>query len=201
VSKAGANVWRAWQLMRFPFMAAVDEDWHPVSKPVRVGWLAFYAVFLLYALTSNGPSLFIDLVFVPIHEGGHLLFRWCGETLAVLGGTLLQLFVPLAIAVYFLLQRQLTGAAFGAFFFFENFLSVGTYMADARAIALDYVMVGEGEAQHDWTTIFIKLGLLEYDTTIGHTVRVLGWLGMLGVVAWFWWKSKPSTPAAGKGMT
>jgi len=179
--------------MHFEFLEALDEPWQPVSKPARIGWLAFYAIFLLYALTSKSPSLFIDLVFVPIHEGGHLLFRWFGETLAVLGGTILQLFVPFAIAVYFVFQRHVAGTALAAFFFFENFLPVGTYMADARAIALDYVTVGEGEGLHDWTTMFIKLGVLEYDTTIGHTVRALGWLGMFGVVAWFWWRSKPRT--------
>jgi hypothetical protein len=186
--------------MHFEFLEALDEPWQPVSKPARIGWLAFYAIFLLYALTSKGPWLFIDLVFVPIHEGGHLLFCWFGETLHVLGGTILQLFVPLAIAVYFVFKRYITGAAFAAFFFFENFLSVGTYMADARAIALNYVTVGEGEAEHDWTTMFIKLGVLEYDTTIGHTVRALGWLGMLGVVAWFWWKCRSGAQAVSKGM-
>jgi hypothetical protein len=182
--------------MHFEFMEAFDQNWQPVSRPARIAWLVFYALFLLYAFTSKGPSLFIDLVFVPIHEGGHLLFAWFGETLHVLGGTILQLFVPLAIAIYFVFERHIAGAALAAFFFFENFLSVGTYMADARAIALDYVTVGEGEAEHDWTTMFIKLGLLEHDTTIGHTVRALGWLGMLGVVAWFWWRSRPSTPTA-----
>ena len=29
----------------------------------------------------------MDLVFVPIHEGGHLLFRFFGMTIAVAGGT------------------------------------------------------------------------------------------------------------------
>jgi hypothetical protein len=184
--------------MHFEFLEALSEKWQPVSRPARIAWLAFYALFLFYAFTSKGPSLFIDLVFVPIHEGGHLLFRWFGETLHILGGTILQLFVPLAIAIYFVFQRQVAGAAFAAFFFFENFLSVGTYMADARAQALQYVTVGEGEAEHDWTAMFIKVGLLEHDTAIGHTVRALGWLGMIGVVVWFWWRSKSRTPPAGE---
>ncbi len=67
-----------------------------------------------------------DLVFVPIHEGGHLLFRFFGEWIMVAGGTFLQLFVPFALAVYFVFQRQLPGTAFCAFFFFEQFLPVGT---------------------------------------------------------------------------
>ncbi len=184
--------------MHFEFLDDLKEDWHPVSNPARVGWLAFYAVFLGYALTNRSGFLIIDYVFVPIHEGGHLLFRWFGQTLMVMGGTLLQLGVPLALAIYFVFQRQVLGTAFAAFFFFENFLNVATYMADARAQALQYVTVGDAEfAEHDWAYLFIKLGVLEHDTAIGGFVRVLGWLGMLGVVAWFAWKTwpRPAVPA------
>jgi hypothetical protein len=46
--------------------------------------------------------------------------------------------------------------------------------------------------------MFMKVGLLEHDTTIGHAVRLLGWLGMLGVVAWLWWKSEPTAQATTK---
>jgi hypothetical protein len=182
--------------MQLEFLDALEEDWHPVSKPARWGWLVLYAIFLLYTFSNRSGYLVIDYVFLPIHEGGHLLFRWFGETLMVMGGTLLQLGVPLALAVYFVFQRQILGTAFAAFFFFENFLNVGTYMADSRAQALQYVTVGNAEyAEHDWAYLFIKLGVLEHDVTIGHAVRVLGWLGMLGVVAWLWWRSRPPTPA------
>ena len=71
--------------MPFEFLDALKENWQPVSKAARLGWLAFYVLFLLYAFASQGPSLFIDLAFVPIHEGGHLLFRWFGETLYWVG--------------------------------------------------------------------------------------------------------------------
>jgi len=76
-----------------------------------------------------------DLVFVPIHEGGHLLFGYFGQWLMVAGGTLLQLFVPFALVVYFVFKRQLLGTTFCAFFFFEQFLPIGIYMADARCSA------------------------------------------------------------------
>ncbi|MBZ5564611.1 MAG: hypothetical protein LAP13_19605 [Acidobacteriia bacterium] len=198
MSSAQAEPLPAHTLMQLEFLEALEEDWHPVSKPTRVGWLVFYGIFLVYALTNKSGYLFIDYVFLPIHEGGHLLFRWFGQTLAVLGGTILQLGVPLALAIYFVFQRQILGTAFTAFFFFENFLNVATYMADSRAQALQYVTVGNAEyAEHDWAYIFIKLGVLEHDTAIGAFVRVLGWLGMLGVVAWFGWKtrSRPQPPA------
>lgn len=163
------------------------EDWKPISKSGAAAWLAFYGLFLLYALLHKGPGLFTDLVFLPIHEGGHLLFSFFGETLHVLGGTILQLFVPFAIALYFRHERQVYGTAFAAFFFFENFLNVATYMADARAQELPLVTVGDADfVVNDWFVILSKCGLLAYDTRIAALVRLLGWAGMVGVVVWLW---------------
>jgi hypothetical protein len=168
-------------------MRESGEDWKPVSKAGGIVWLAFYGLFLLYALLHKGPGLFIDLVFVPIHEGGHLLFSYFGETLHVLGGTFLQLSVPLAIALYFRQQRQVYGTAFAAFFFFENFLNIATYMADARVQELPLVTAESADfVMHDWFVIFSKCGLLAYDTTVAALVRLLGWAGMVGVVIWLW---------------
>lgn len=127
----------------------------------------------------------IDLVFVPIHEGGHLLFRWFGEFLAVAGGTILQLAAPLMLGVYFAFQRQILGAAFCFFFFFEQFLPIATYMGDARAQELPLITVGSGDdVIHDWNYLFCELGVLNHDTQIAHAVRFLGWIGMIGVVVW-----------------
>ncbi len=182
--------------MDWEFLEVLGEDWKPVSKPVRIGWLTFYGIFLLYALTNKTGYLIIDYVFVPIHEGGHLLFSYCGHTLMVAGGTILQLGVPLLLAIYFVFQRQLTGVAFCAFFFFENFLNVATYMADSRKMELQYVTVGDPEfAEHDWATMFTQMHLLEYDTKIAALVRVIGWLGMIAVVVWLAWKTHaPARP-------
>ena len=58
-----------------------------------------------------------DCVFVPIHEGGHLLFRFFGECIRVAGGTFLQLSVPFALAAYFVFHRQVPGMAFCAVLF------------------------------------------------------------------------------------
>jgi len=185
-------------LMDWDFLSPFREDWQPVSKPARIGWLAFYVAFLFYALMDKSGFLLIDYVFVPIHEGGHLLFSYLGHTLMVAGGTLLQLGVPLMLAIYFGYQRQSTGVAFSVFFFFENFLNVATYMADSRRMELQYVTVGDPEfAEHDWATLFGQMGALEYDTRIAAVVRALGWVGMIAVVLWLWRRTKPSAPHQG----
>jgi hypothetical protein len=177
---------------RLPILAALQEDWTPISWMALAAWAAFFAILIAGAAVggpdgSNGGLLrWFDLVFVPIHEGGHLLFRWFGSMwLMVAGGTLMQLGVPFALAVYFLFQRQIAGTAFCALFFFEQFLPVATYMADSRTQSLTYVTVGDPDAAvHDWFYLFSSVGVLDHDTQIATFVRILGWAGMLAVTAW-----------------
>ena len=161
----------------------LPADWRPLSRPALFAWLAFYVLFLAYALVENGHFLFIDFANLVVHEGGHLLFGWFGPTVGLWGGTILQWAVPLALAAYFFSQRQTAGFVFCLFFFFENWLYTAAYMADARAQVLPLVSAGGGDyVEHDWYAIFSSLGVLRYDTVIAGFVRVLGWGGMLGCV-------------------
>lgn len=128
-------------------------------------------------------------VFIPIHEGGHFLFHYFGQTVAVAGGTFLQLFVPFALAIYYVHERQPQGVAFCGFIFFEQFLPVAAYMADARAMQLPLLTVGDSEyVIHDWNFLFSQMGVLRYDTIIANWFRVAGWLGMVGVTVWLLWR-------------
>ncbi len=175
---------------RLPFLELLEGDWRPVSRAVLIVASAFYILFLYQAARGSGVLLMMDLVFVPIHEGGHLLFRFFGEFLAVAGGTILQLSVPLMLAAFFIFQRQIPGTAFCMFFFFEQFLPIAAYMADARAQELPLLTVGDGDyVIHDWAYLFGRLGVLEHDTAIAHAVRVLGWVGMIATLAWMIWRS------------
>ena len=141
--------------------------------------------FLFYAFNAHGEFLFIDSANLVVHEGGHNLFGWFGPTLGLWGGTLLQWLVPLLLAIYFFSQRETAGFAFCLFFFFENWLYTATYMADARAQVLPLVTTSDSDfVEHDFYAIFTSLGVLNYDTRIAAVVRLLGWCGMLAVVAW-----------------
>lgn len=163
-----------------------EREWEPVSKAAWIGWLAFYGLFILYALTNRDGYLLIDHVNLIVHEAGHLLFGWFGRTAGLWGGTVLELLAPLALFLHFAYHRQTTGAVFAAFFFFENFLYISIYMADARAQVLPLVTVGNPDAVegHDWFLILSRWELLEYDLTIARVVRIIGWLGMLGTAGW-----------------
>jgi hypothetical protein len=145
-------------------------EWKPISRLGAGAWLVLYVLFLFYAY-ANAPKFLIP---------GHPLFSFFGNTLMLLGGTLLELIVPAACAIYFFFQRQPYGVAFSYFWFFENFLYIGTYMADARMDSLPLV----GSETSDWLLLFGQWNLLLYDQKIGHTFRFLGWLGMLATIAW-----------------
>ncbi len=176
---------------RVPALGVLEDDWEPVSPAALLCWAVFFGIVMAGALRGGGLARWFDLVFVPIHEGGHLFFRWFGsEWLMVAGGTLMQLFVPFALAVYFAFRRQIPGTAFCLFFLFEQFLPVATYMADSRSQSLTYVTVGDPDlAEHDFFYLFSRAGVLDHDIQMGAFVRVLGWMGMLAVVAWVLWRA------------
>ncbi len=179
----------------------LDEPWHPVSRTALIGWLIFYALFLLHAATDDDGFLFIDNANLIVHEAGHLLAGWTENVMfTAWGGTLLQWLVPLALAATFFVRRHTTGFVFCLFLFFENFLYTSVYMADARAMNLELVTVGDSDPDfnnHDWNLIFSNLGVLHWDTRIAGAVRMLGWLGMLGTVGWLLWRGLEDEWAGG----
>ena len=164
-------------------------------------WLGFYGLFLLQLFRGAGFLTMVDLVFVPIHEGGHLLFSCCGRTMMIAGGTVLQLFVPLALAASFAFRRQIPGTAFCLFCFFEQFLPIATYMADARARELPLLTVGDAEyVEHDWAVMFGGMGVLQHDTQIAAAVHTVGWTGMLATMGWLAWRGFRSKSIAKQGQ-
>ncbi len=175
-----------------PGLVEAAPDWKQISRPALVAWLVFYLLCLAYAARDTSGFLAIDNVNLIFHEAGHSLFSWFGYTPMILGGTLGELLVPLLIAVYFYRQRETAGLAFASFWFFENFLYIGTYMADARTLALP--LVGSGD--HDWEILFGQWGLLIHDRDIGEATRALGWVGMIATLGWLVFKALRSSPKA-----
>jgi hypothetical protein len=165
------------------------RPWTLVSPLILILSLIFFGLFLYDLLRDSEMPRLIDDVFLQIHAGGHALFRVFGLTAAVAGGTFLQLFVPFALGFYFIRQRHSQGAALCMFFFFEQFLPVARYMADAQAQQLPWLSIGRYDSLiHDWNYLFTKLGVLSYDMVIAHVVGLVGSLGMIGVTFWFLWR-------------
>src|SRR5258708_20395627 len=154
-----------------PLSFPESQPWDHVSRYASISWLLAYSLFLLHAFRDTSGFLFPDLVNLMIHEAGHLFFSLGGNTLMILGGTLGELLVPLLCGLYFYFHGQTYGFTFSAFWFFENFLYIGTYMKHARAAALPLVNGDIG----DWTIPFGQWGLLPDDPIIVQFVRALRW--------------------------
>lgn len=146
---------------------------------------AMALVALVEALSREAWVPVLDSLNLVFHEAGHPLFGIFGwETLAILGGTLMQLLVPLVVAGAAWGRRQAAGTALALAWCFQNFHTIARYMADAREQVLP--LVGGGE--HDWFNLFARWGCLARDTAIARQVHALGWLGMAGSAAWLVWR-------------
>jgi hypothetical protein len=136
-------------------------------------------------------SHFLWAVLTPFHESGHyLIFRWFGNFIMTLGGTLGQHMMPLVLAGALLWKRR---DPFGAALFFWLFgfsvVMMAAYMYDAfdpRMMLLDG-RTGADSDGHDWQNIFGDLGLLKHARGIGVLSGMAGRAIMLAGLAWAGW--------------
>lgn len=169
-------------------LEVAEQPWLPLGRWTCAALSGLYGLISLIQLSSReGWVPLLDGVNLVFHEAGHPLFSPFGETLHLLGGTLMQLLVPLLIAGSGWWKRQGPIFAFGLFWAAQNLHNIARYVADARAMELP--LVGGGE--HDWNLLLGSWGLLHRDTTIGTMLHGFGWLGMLlawGWMGWRWWR-------------
>jgi hypothetical protein len=166
------------------------RPWNPVSlNEMLIVTGGFLTMFYLLSTKSmlGDDSFILDMlhnVNLVFHEAGHWIFALSGNIMiAILGGSLNQILIPLIVTSAFWLNRDTVGYTFGLFWCFENFLDVAYYIADARALELP--LLGElGKDGHDWHILLTHLDLLHQDISIAGYCRVVGWLGMLAT--WIW---------------
>jgi hypothetical protein len=145
--------------------------------------------FILAPMESNraGES-FLHLVNLPFHEAGHVVFRPFGQFMMMLGGSLLQVLVPLVCAGAFLFQtRDAFAASVSLWWCGESLMDLAPYINDARALKL--VLLGgvtgrDVDDYHDWEFILRKAGWLEHDHALARAADTLGILLMLLAFAW-----------------
>lgn len=171
-----------------------------VSRLHWQGRIVLLAVFTLWSFwilkdfdiqDGHPGSRFLHLVLTPFHEAGHyLIFRWFGQFIMTLGGTLGQHLLPIVLGVALLVQRH---DAFGAAICFWllgfSVADMGIYMYDAfdpKLMLLDGRTGAESDG-HDWQNIFGDLGLLKRSRSIGTFSAWLGAFMMLAGLVWAGW--------------
>jgi len=170
------------------------------GNPLQLAGRAFVWVVLLiwggkFIVTPiSGEAFsesFMHLVNLPFHEAGHVIFSPFGRFIQVLGGTLGQWLVPLAVTVSFYLKADRFAASVGLWWLGQSFMDIAPYMDDARAgqlMLLGGVTGSEVEDYHDWEIILTRLGLMRYDHVIARISFGCGVVMMLAALVWGGWE-------------
>lgn len=136
----------------------------------------------------NDPEaggLFAGITF-GVHEFGHLLFAFFGEFMAVFGGSLNQLLIPVTAGALLYYHRDFFGLAGAGAWLASSLMDLARYIGDARSFDLDLVSFGEG-GQHDWAWLLGRLGLLPSDTRIAAVTRGAGALTLVASIGFGGW--------------
>ena len=79
----------------------------------------------------------LHLVNLIFHEAGHLIFAFFGDFITSLGGTLMQLIIPiLCMITLFIKTNDPFGGSICFWWVGENFLDISIYMNDAERMWL-----------------------------------------------------------------
>jgi hypothetical protein len=152
------------------------------------------AVYGYRSLRAPGDYRWLDSLDLAIHETGHLLFGFAGETLMLLGGTLFQLGVPAAFVVALWRAGDRHGATVPLWWMGQNCWNISVYVRDARTQELP--LVGGGE--HDWAILLAEWDWLSRDHALADGVHLLG--VVLYVLAigggWLFLRQRTGAPAA-----
>ena len=155
---------------------------------VFVAFAIWTLTFLPYRPADPDLHSFLHALNLIFHEAGHPIFGILGwDFLTSLGGSLMQLLIPAVCTGTLLLKtRDPFGASIGLWWLGENFIDLGPYIADARALQLELIGGGTGAEieGHDWEAILGALGLLRYDVMLGRLSHLLGLALMLTAAAW-----------------
>jgi hypothetical protein len=123
----------------------------------------------------------------------------------VMGGSLMQLLIPLLCALTFLIKtRDPFAASVGLWWLGENFIDLAPYINDSRELKL--ILVGgvtgqDVEDYHDWEYILRNLGWLQYDHLLATMAHIMGSLLMISACIWggFLLIKQYKTRASGEG--
>jgi hypothetical protein len=163
-------------------MSSLNERcWKSVSTQRLMVFCVGVGVFALLVFMSEPGFVFcLDHANLMFHEAGHPAVGLFCRRLEPYGGTMGQLTFPLVLAVSFWRQRNVVSFAASMIWFFQNWLNIARYMADARVQLLPLL----GGGCHDWATIFGRWHVINHDTQIAAVVGTTGWIGMGAMCLW-----------------
>lgn len=150
--------------------------------------LVWGAKFIVQPLAGGSMECsFMHVINLPFHEAGHVVFSFLGDFVRVLGGTAMQILIPLVCMIALLRNRDPFGAVFALWWAGQNFIDVAPYIYDARAgelMLLGGVTGREVPEFHDWHNMLGRLGLLSCDHVIAYLAKYAGVFLMILSFVW-----------------
>lgn len=158
----------------------------PIGAILKITIIALLAINALGQIFSHQTWWFIQNVNLIFHEAGHFVFIFFGDFLSVLGGSLLEILIPLIVTIRFIFTRQILSAACTCWWLSTAFLSVSIYASDASEMNLPLL---NENLIHDWNYLLGQLGLLNHDDLVGY---IFWWGAFLSVALMLFllWKDK-----------
>ncbi len=138
-------------------------------------------------LDGSALDSFLHLPNLVFHEAGHVLFSPFGQFITALGGSVLQVLIPVVCAVSFIYQYENRfGAAVCAWWAGQNLVDIAPYVADARRLQLVLICgrTGAEVEGHDWEYVLGSLGWLHLDQSLGRGTQLLGVFVMVAALVW-----------------
>ena len=141
--------------------------------------LIFAILMIVYFLSIAYDPMagcFLDIVDLPIHETGHLLFRPFGEFMSIAGGSIFQVIMPAIFVGYFVRQHSYYSAAIALLWVGQSLINVYIYAADAvvMQLVLTSGFTGSEGSFHDWNYMLNRLGAIDSTKTVAGIIRMLG---------------------------
>lgn len=147
-------------------------------------------VYCFYYLSTRAEWHFIDNVDLIIHEAGHIVFMFFGNTLYVAGGSLFQVIVPAVFLGYFLLKQHYYSATIMAYWMGLSIINVSVYAGDAVRMQLQ-LLTGDKDG-HDWNQLLVHFGLLHHTLAVSNIILVCGVIVIIAgyLLALFAWNQE-----------
>lgn len=156
------------------------QDSMNISYPKLI-FAAVLTIYFFWIAFDPMEGSFLDIVDLPVHETGHLIFRLFGEFMMIAGGSLFQVIMPAVFVGYFWWNEKYYSAAIVLFWVGQSIINVYIYAADAvvMKLVLTSGMTGSEGGFHDWNYMLTTLGLIDSTRIVAGLIRLVGTLTIL----------------------
>ncbi len=152
------------------------------------GWSFLSTDLIRSEMAPSLPHFILSRVNLVFHEAGHVVFRPFGSFMTTLGGSLLQVLVPLMCTVVFLTRHlEPFSASVTLWWTGQSLVDLGPYINDAsvqQLTLLGGVTGRDRPGYHDWNNLLGQLGMLHHDHSLAKLAHFSGCALIVLALAW-----------------